>query len=390
MMVTVSVDGRFHAFHLARELQVRGNLDRLLTTYPRFEVVKYGVDRRKVDSLVANELARRAWSKLAPTMRPGVDASLVLAEAFDRRVRRRLKGGSDMFVGWSSKSLLSLRRAKELGMKTVIERGSAHILTQVQLLEEEHERHGLRFDTHHGGITERELQEYEEADFVAVPSLFAKRSFIANGVPEEKLLHTPYGVDLRNFIPGTKRDEVFRIIYCGGRTLRKGLTYLLQAFTELQMRNSELLLVGPGSKDTDHMIAQYANQNVRTIGPFPERDLRDYYSQGSVFCQPSVEEGLSLVQLQAMACGLPVIATTNTGAEDIIEDGQEGFIVPIRDPEAIKSKLLLLCESPELLAEMGQASLRRAQTGLTWSDYGDRVVGEYQRAMGPDYVPPPY
>ncbi len=382
MRVTVSVDGRFHAFQLANELQARGYLERLITTYPRFEVVKYGVDRHRVESLLANEVARRGWSKAAPFLRPTIDASLALSEAFDRRVERRLHAGSDIFVGWSSKSLLSLRKAKELGMKTVVERGSAHILTQIRLLEEEYERHGMQFDVHHAGITERELQEYEETDFITVPSLFAKRSFLAHGVPEEKLLHTPYGVDLRSFRPGTKTDDVFRIIYCGGRTIRKGIVYLLQAFTELDLPNSELWLVGSGSKETDSILARYGNERIRTLGPFPESELQKYYSQGSVYCHPSVEEGLSMVQLQAMACGLPVIATTNTGAEDVIEEGKEGFIVPIRDPEAIKTKLLFLYENPRVLAEMGQAARKRAQAGSSWSDYGDRVVHQYQRVVG--------
>ena len=88
---------------------------------------------------------------------------------------------------------------------------------------------------------------------------------------------------------------------------------------------------------------------------------------------PSIEEGLALVQGQAMACGLPVIATTNTGAEDLFTDGVEGFIVPIRDPEAIREKLLRLYHDPELREEMSRAALSRVQSMAGWDDYGVRA-----------------
>jgi glycosyltransferase involved in cell wall biosynthesis len=107
-------------------------------------------------------------------------------------------------------------------------------------------------------------------------------------------------------------------------------------------------------------LARYS-KFCRYLGVKDRRELHRYYSQGSVFVMPSIEEGIALVQGQAMACGLPVIATTNTGAEDLFTDGIEGFIVAIRDPEAIREKLLLLYQSPDLREEMSQAALRRVR-----------------------------
>jgi glycosyltransferase involved in cell wall biosynthesis len=88
-----------------------------------------------------------------------------------------------------------------------------------------------------------------------------------------------------------------------------------------------------------------------------------------------------MVQAEAMACGLPVIATTNTGAQDLFTDGVEGFIVPIRNPEAIREKVLLLYQNPELRHEMSKAALRRVTEIGGWRDYGDRTARLYEEAI---------
>jgi glycosyltransferase involved in cell wall biosynthesis len=91
---------------------------------------------------------------------------------------------------------------------------------------------------------------------------------------------------------------------------------------------------------------------------------------------------MAMVQLQAMACGLPLICTPNTGGEDLIEEGKEGFIVPVRDVEAIQEKLLRLYRDPDLRREMGERAKLKVRSGFSWDDYGSRVTGEYLRLLG--------
>jgi glycosyltransferase involved in cell wall biosynthesis len=100
-----------------------------------------------------------------------------------------------------------------------------------------------------------------------------------------------------------------------------------------------------------------------------------------VFCLLSLEEGLALVLAQAMAMGLPIIATPNTGASDLITDGVEGFLVPVRDPDAALAKLALLATDPALRRKMGRRARVRVETGFSWTDYGDRTVVAYQGAL---------
>ena len=84
-----------------------------------------------------------------------------------------------------------------------------------------------------------------------------------------------------------------------------------------------------------------------------------------------------MVQPQAMACGLPVIATTNTGAEDIIRDGKDGFVIPIRDVEKLKEKLIYFYENPEICWKMEESAKQRVSRGFTWDDYGDKIIKLY-------------
>jgi glycosyltransferase involved in cell wall biosynthesis len=289
-----------------------------------------------------------------------------------------------LVVGLSSYSLHTLRRARELGAKTVLDHGSCHIVVQDEILREEYDRLGVKnLELPHPKIIAKELLEYQEADFIAIPSLFAKKTFLQRGVPAAKLLHVPYGVNLANFYPVPKRDRIFRVIHCGNLSLRKGVHYLLQAFSELKLPGAELWLIGSLTREIRPYLARYASPFVRHLGPFPEPELRRYYSQGSVFCLASIEDGFGMVLVQAMACGLPVIATTNTGGPDLIREGREGFIIPIRDVAVLKEKILYLYENPQEVRRLGEAAQRRvgSGSGFTWEDYGREIMAHYQRIL---------
>ena len=191
------------------------------------------------------------------------------------------------------------------------------------------------------------------------------------------MIHVPYGVDLTNFRPVPKEDKIFRIIHCGAISIQKGAHYLLQAFYELNLPGAELWLIDSMSNEIKPFLEKYDNGRVFHKGPYPQNILYRYYSQGSVFCLASIQEGLAMVIPQAMACGLPAICTTNTGGEDIVRDGIDGFIIPIRDVEALKEKILFMYENPERRREMGESARLRVQSGFSWDDYGDRIVQAY-------------
>ena len=383
MNVTILGKGRFHLFDLARELQARGHLRRLITSYPAFEAVKFGVERRHVKSLVFYEVVDRLWRYVPASIRSAINTQYVFAQSLGKHAARHIPEDTDVLVAGSSFALHAIRRARALGVKVVIvEHGSSHIVYQRDILEEEYRRFGMEVIVTHPRVVDKEIEEYAEADFIAIPSSFVRRSFIEKGVPEEKLLHIPYGVNLDNFYPADRETDTFRVIHCGTLSLRKGVQYLVQAFAELGLKDAELWLVGSLTDEVRPILRKYAaHRNIVHMGPFPQRELVKYYNRCSVFCLASVEEGLAMVIPQAMACGLPVVCTTNTGGEDVVRHGQDGFVIPIRDVQAIKEKLILLYQNRELCREMGRSARERVNAGFSWSDYGERAVAAYRYAL---------
>jgi glycosyltransferase involved in cell wall biosynthesis len=215
------------------------------------------------------------------------------------------------------------------------------------------------------------------------------RTFMESGVPRDKLAKIPYGVDLSIFRPEPKMDNVFRVLFVGSAGVRKGLGYLLRAFANLDLPNFELMIVGGFAPDAKPVLEKLADiTKFNYVGFVPRHQLRKTYSQGSVLVLPSILEGLALVQAQAMACGLPVIATANAGAEDLFTDGVEGFIIPPRDPAAIRDKVLLLYHDPDLRERMGNAALLRVRTLGGWESYGNGIAAAYHELLnGPNALP---
>ena len=377
--VAISVPGRFWLFNLAQQLLKRGYLEQLITSYPKFEVKKYGIPKEKVSSVLIKEILFRGWHSLPRFLRNAYNPQYFIQQTFDYFACKALRK-ADIVAGGSSAFLKTLRKAKKLGAITIVEHGSSHIIYQTKILKEEYEKFGLKPIVAHPKIIEKELEEYKEADYIAIPSLFVKRTFLEKGIPESKIIHVPYGVDLSSFKQIPKKDNKFRVIFAGGMTLRKGVHYLLRAFLELKLPNSELLLMGSINDEIKPFFKKYEG-SFRHIGHIPQNELYKYYSQGSVFAIMSIEEGLAMVQPQAMACGLPVICTTNTGGEDIVRNGKDGFVIPIRDTEKLKEKLIYLYEKPEICEQMSQSAKARVSGGFTWDDYGSKIIAEYKRIL---------
>lgn len=383
MKVIVSCSGKFHAFNLAEQLDKRGYLHKLITSFysknrdilPEFRRDKEEIDSAKVVTNIIPEIVGKGLKKI-PFLGDLANWNYYSLEIFDNWASSQIDK-CDLFVGWSGYSLQSLRKAKSLGAVTILERGSSHILFQKEILEEEYANYGIKDKLIDNKIVQKELLEYQEADYISIPSEFVKETFVNKGIDPKKLIQIPYGVDLTNFRKIQKEDDIFRVIFAGSLSLRKGVHYLLKAFSELGLKNVELVLIGHQSKEIKPFMEKY-KEYYRYIGKVLHLELYRYLSQGSIFVLPSVEEGLAMVIPQAMACGLPVICTTNTGGADIIRDEKEGFIIPIRDVEALKAKILYLYENEGKRKQMSEMALQRVK-GFTWDVYGRNMINQYKK-----------
>lgn len=380
MNVTVSVFGRFHGFYLAQQLQKKKALKKLITTYPKFEVQKDGIKKENITSLLRYELISRSFNKLPNVLKKDRDISVWISQKYDEAVKKNIPLDTDIFVGWSGKSEQSIKKAKEQGAITIIERGSSHIEYQRDIVKDEYERHGFKPVLPHPEIVKKEKREYELADYISIPSEFVRRTFIEKGFDSEKLLKIPYGVDLSIFDYQPKTKDKFRVVYAGSMTLQKGVHYLLEAFCELNLENAELMLMGAYLPEIAPFFKKYEDK-FNYLGHVSQQELNKIYSESSVFVLSSIQEGMAMVQAQAMAAGLPLICTTNTGGEDLIEDGKQGFIIPIRDIEKLKEKILWCYNHRKRCDEMGKEAHNKIKTGHTWDDYGDNLIGTYREIL---------
>lgn len=301
-------------------------------------------------------------------------------ETFDRWVARNMSE-CDVFHCFSGFGRRSHEVARaRYGAMTIVERGSSHIAFQDELMREEHARWGIPYSGTDLRLIEKEIAEYAECDHVTVQSTFAWQTFVERGVPTEKLIKLPLGVDLQLFRPVLKQDSVFRVLYAGTLSLRKGTPYLLEAIASLDLPNFEFVVNGTVSDEVRPLVARSAAK-IRYLGTRPFDQLYEVYSQASVVVLPTIEDGFAKVITEAMACGVPVIATTNCSASDVFDDGAEGFIIPIRSAQAIRDRILRLYEDAPLRDAMADAAYRRSQSAGGWSTYGDRAYDAYSSRL---------
>lgn len=229
----------------------------------------------------------------------------------------------------------------------------------------------------------REEEEYAEADAIAVPTSFAADTFLAHGIKREKLLINPYGVDLDRFrkLSARSQKKTPRILCVGRVGVRKGAPDLLAAFAQIK-EDWELRLVGPFDPEAKNILAKASLTRVSVTGPLAGSDLADEYANADIFCLPSLEEGMALVLLQAMASGLPIVATPESGAIDLIRDGEEGLLTPSNQPAFLADALSRLTEDADLRRKMGSAARARVESGFSWNDYTDRAIAAYRGLLG--------
>ena len=378
MRVVLSTIGKFHTFDLARQMHQRGALTAIFSGYPWFKLKNHDLPRLKVRTfpyIHGPHMLFASYLTRSRSMWEWQDKVW-----FDRYTARHLPA-CDVFCGLSGSALRTGIKAKSQGAGYVCDRGSSHIRFQDRILREEYQRQCIPFSGIDPRVIACEEAEYKAADLITVPSTFALDSFVACGVSRHKLRQVPYGVDLSAFYPCAQRnDNEFRVLFAGNVSVQKGVRYLLDGFQRFRRERKRLVFAGSISPDLESDVRQLrGDSRISMLGRVPQPRLKEIMSTSDVLVLPSIQEGLALVQAQAMACGCPVIASENTGASDLFTDGKEGFIVPIRDPNAIAERLQLLADSPDLQSRMSKAAIQRVKSMGGWEQYGEtmyRILSE--------------
>jgi starch synthase len=335
----------------------------------------HGVDPERITVLVLPELLQQGSRRVGIL---SVERSNWLVNhLFDLSTALRMKDcGIFHFV--NSVGLYSARKARRRGSIIVCDVRQTHPFSEWGVLKEEHERLGLDATLPGQSYIRKLLAEYSIADVLIVPSSFAKATFLERGFDAERTLVVPYGIDRPKGIP-RPQDGRFRVLFVGRITPRKGVPYLLRSFAQLGLHEAELVLAGACDKELRSLLSQLPPR-TRYLGEVPQQDLSPLYAEASVFVMPSLEDAQPLVVLEAMAHGVPVIITDRCGSTDFVEDGQEGFVVAIRDVGALTDRMRRLAHDAELAGRMGAKAADRAAT-LTWQRYGQVLLRAYARIL---------
>ena len=380
--VVLITHGRFHSFNLAEQLQNAGLLKAIFTPYPKFKLRNTRVDPALIHSfpwisglhrVVAGQPVPAAWKHSVQRWS---------GQAIDWYANTT-GPDCDILMSLSGGGLASGRAVQARGGRYICDRGSTHQRYQMLLLADEYSRVGIPFMPLPERSIVREEHEYAQADAITVPSRFAARSFIECGVAASKVHVIPYGVDLDHFSRRAPRDSSFRILFVGQLGVRKGIGYLLKAFRRASIPGAQLVLAGSSSSETKALLQGDNLKDVEFPGILTREGVALEMSRASVLVLPSIEEGLAMVQAEALACGCPVIATANSGAVDLFEHGKEGFIVPIRDPDSIAAALVKLHQDKSLLDHMSHAARARALQLGGWRVYGNAVIALFKQ-LQPD------
>jgi len=277
--------------------------------------------------------------------------SHVVNEIFDRDVARQIASLNGTpphaLMGFVGKSLHTFRQGAQLGADTLeLVAANSHV-DNIQAL---HARaaadSGIRDSWLNDTQRRKTLKEYALADRIYVHSKYVRESFIRAGISESKLVRTVLRPDAR-FRPPASRpvDDRFRIVYVGRVEMTKGMGVLLDAFEAFDRPNARLTLVGGWSSRAvrQHVEAHVDRDPRITLAP---GDPLPVLQQGDVFVHPSYEDGFGYAPVEALACGLPVIVTQDTGMKEYVKPGVNGHIVPTGSVDAVVSALEQITSNP--------------------------------------------
>ena len=376
---------RFHHFDLARELHQNGHLERTFTSLPWWKADKesreQGIPRERISCNFLLHGIRRVGRKL-PGYSKEIDARLGVIETkfYSRWVARNLPE-CDAYIAISGSGLHAGRLARSRGAGYIMDRGSTQIRHADTILGQEYRRWKLPWTPVHPWLMENEEAEAAAANLITVPSHFVRQTFIDQGTDPAKVRIVPYGVSLQEFHPtGRPPDDRFRLVFVGQFSVRKGAPYLLEAFRAFRHPNKELVVVGGVAEEMLPFIKAVAHEKITFVGAVPRAEVKNHLSTAHAMVLPSIEEGLALVQGQAMACGCPVIATPNTGSETLFQHEREGLIVEARSTEALTAAFARMADNPAQREAMSAACLERVKRLGGWKTYGEHIVSVAREA----------
>lgn len=392
MSVLIIHPGTQYAKHLARHLYENGCLARFWTGlgipdngFRRSFLkilptkLKSSLSNRIVEGVPGGHIRTRPLMELRALLAlRGKNGSEAIFHERNRRFQLAIPDSeierSEVVVGYDTSSWIIAERAKAMGKRFILDQSIGHPLAK----EDIYTKLRYRYPSWTNNVLPKssdclsaERIEHELADIVVCPSEFVRHTLVEHGVKPKKILIIPFGTDLKLFKPGPIRSANVQqpviFLFVGILNARKGLPVLLNAWSKAKPPNAELWLVGGGVIPRE--VLTTLPKTVKRFGRRPKAEVAELMRQADVFVFPSFFEGLAQVQVEALASGLPVIGTFESGATMIIKEGESGNIVVAGDEETLADRISRLSKDDNLVKSM-KAKICAKRDQLGWNIYG--------------------
>ncbi|MCS3711894.1 glycosyltransferase family 4 protein [Salinibacter ruber] len=288
---------------------------------------------------------------------------------FDRWCAGQLPEELDAVVCYENAALHTFRAAKGNGITTILDAASFHHQWQDAVYEP------VEPPAAHARINAHKDEEIALADHVLTVSELARDSYVKGGVPDHKVTAVPMGADLSDFSPPESRrassEEPVTFLFVGHAGRRKGTDTLLSATEALANNGVPHRMRFAG--DVDEALFADAPPTVERLGYLGRDELMRAMHQADVLVLPSRHDSFGRVVVEAMATGLPALVSANVGAKQVITDGENGWVVPAEDSDALAEQMRWCIEHPEQVTGMQEVAVTAAQD-YTWAAYRERVV----------------
>ena len=262
---------------------------------------------------------------------------------------------------------------------------SAHPRAQVAAVSPFLASRGLPYRLPEAGLLGRLERAFASADLLVCNSEYTRRTYLEQGLPEDRVVTVALGCDPDAFAPAERPPERFTVLFIGRERYAKGALELADAARALPA-GSRLWLSGRADPVTEQALAG-VRAEVRFLGPVPSNRMPGLYREASVLALPSYSEGFGMVVLEAMASGLPVVVSDRVGAATLVRNGEAGLVVPAGDADALSDALRSLEGDPDRCASAGAAG-RAVAEARRWTDYGDDLVSMYRDVVLPQLPSP--
>lgn len=382
LLSRLSASGQLHTFHTTI---VAPRFSRSLPAGLRSEMERrsYDLPSDKVCTHPFREMVRLASAKFGMQFLTRHETGFASLDAvyqnLDAAVAQWLPGqhGITAVYCYEDGALETFRTAQKLGIQCVYELPIMYWETAQRLLREEAARLPRWAPTLGGNRDSenklrRKTKEIELADVVICPSLAVLDSLPRTIQSSKKCIVAEFGspssLGTHSAPPG---GNLLRILFAGSMTQRKGLADLFTAFKALSRRDISLVVMGSPVAPPAFYREEFPDFVHQP--PRPHSEVLALMETCDALVLPSIVEGRALVQQEAMSRGLPLIVTANAGGEDLIVEGETGFLVPIRSPERLAERIAWLADHRNMLADM-RLFARRKAAEYTWESYAEKIL----------------